>query len=496
MASSPRTLYLFAGDSLTEGTYGESYVDRVAKGLYQGWAGLEGEAINAGRSGDTVAALVERIDAPLRQFLPHWVVLAVGGNDAWFPWLSSHSIGWWSWLRLRRLRHGQKPTTDLDQFAAAYRALIDKAQQSGARVLVCTVSPVGENLASPVNRHLARLNGVLKHVAAECQVPVADVWQAFVEAISSLPKPSSYIPGEWLFHLMDRQRLRSSSADSIARRRRLYLTFDGVHLNSRGADLWAEAVLAALAREQQAGTALAQSPAQQLGLPCSERGPLQVCASPGWEARAGEVAGLVTRAVVRLSSLTGVQPSVQVAVLTDVNWSQLAGAPPHPRPAAYWQGRSGAILMPEAYSVSFNRSICLPEAVAAVSFWPPALEDASAPARATALADLLAIQALAQLYLLELQVAAEDPALDQLLAMCLAQVALETGEGENVRAMASAWNTWGQVLAAAGKREGQIRLQAQALYQAHGPGLVAMIVERSQAVEKPQPATRESSVPD
>ena len=44
--------------------------------------------------------------------------------------------------------------------------------------LVCTATPVGENLSSAVNRRLARLNGVIKHVAAECLVPVADVWQA------------------------------------------------------------------------------------------------------------------------------------------------------------------------------------------------------------------------------------------------------------------------------------------------------------------------------
>ena len=39
-------------------------------------------------------------------------------------------------------------------------------------------------------------------------------------------------------------------ADALARRRKLHLTYDGIHLNSRGADLWAVTVLQALARAE------------------------------------------------------------------------------------------------------------------------------------------------------------------------------------------------------------------------------------------------------
>ena len=250
MASSMAPVYLFAGDSLTEGVHGEDYVERVGKGLYRGWAGLEGEVVNAGRGGDTVKSLLDRIDGPLSCHQPEWVVLAVGANDAWMPWLAERSLGWKLWFQVRRLRAGQKPTQDLDQFAALYRALVDKAQQAGASVLVCTTTPVGERITTPLNRQLARLNGVIKHVAVDQQVPVADVWQAFVEQLAPLPKPSSYVPGEWLFTWLDRRRLRSRSPDELSRKRRLHLTFDGLHLNSRGADLWAYTVLTGLALAQ------------------------------------------------------------------------------------------------------------------------------------------------------------------------------------------------------------------------------------------------------
>jgi lysophospholipase L1-like esterase len=244
------TVYLFAGNGLTEGIYGEGYVERVAEVLHQEQIGLRGRAINAGRGAETIQSLLNRIGGALQEYQPHWVILAIGGNDVWLPWLSRHSLGWWLWFRYRRIRFSQKATTDLDRFAALYRALIDRVQGTGARTLACTVSPLGEQLTSPPNRQLARLNGVIKQVAADRQVPVADVWQAFVDELAVLPKPSRRVPGEWLLVWLDRRRLRTRRPDQLAERRGLHLTFDGIHLNSRGADLWAATILTALVQAQ------------------------------------------------------------------------------------------------------------------------------------------------------------------------------------------------------------------------------------------------------
>jgi lysophospholipase L1-like esterase len=250
MATSPTIFYLFAGDSLTEGIHGECYVDRVGKAFYQGWAGLSGEVINAGREGETVKSLLVRIDALLLQCQPQWVILAVGLNDVWIPWLTARSLGWKLWFAARRWSTSQIPTTDLDQFGALYRALIDKVQQADAQALVCTTTPIGERISSPLNRRLARLNGVIKHVAVDCGAPVADVWQGFVQELAPLTKPKARVPGEWLFTWVDRRHLRSKSPDEVSERRRLTLTYDGLHLNSRGADLWAATVTNTLAQAQ------------------------------------------------------------------------------------------------------------------------------------------------------------------------------------------------------------------------------------------------------
>ncbi|MEJ2212063.1 MAG: GDSL-type esterase/lipase family protein [Anaerolineae bacterium] len=509
------TVFLFAGDSLTEGVYGASYVERVAAALSRGESGLQGQVVNAGRSGETVASLLARIDGLLEQHRPDWLVLAVGCNDVWLPWLSNHSLGWRAWLALRRLRTGQRPTIDQDRFAAAYRALVDRAHHAGVRVLVCTTSPVGERLSSAINSRVARLNGVIQHVAADRQVPVADVWQAFVESLALLPQRSGYVSAEWLFAWLDRRRFRTQGADRMAQRRHLHLTFDGVHLNSRGADLWAAVVLEALARAERrgAGGPLPESEpattqpaaarpqpdagredkesadlpplARHLDLPCFRQGPLAVCCSPGREARARDVGRLLAAAYERLSSLTGIHPPAYVAVLSRVHWGQSPCPVAHPAPAMLWDGSGGAIFVADAYDVGFLRDLHLPETVAAWTSWPPALAEVGALARATALADLLAVEELAGLFLRDLRVAPSDPALGRLLAAYLALVVLRGSHAPGAARLAGLWTAWAQRLAEAGLDAGQVRQQARALYAEHGEGLVAWFTSS-------QPVTRET----
>jgi hypothetical protein len=105
--------------------------------------------------------------------------------------------------------------------------------------------------------------------------------------------------------------------------------------------------------------------------------------------------------------------------------------------------------------------------------WPPDLEHLGSPARITALADLLAIQELTSLYLQELHVAPADPVLKTLLVAYLTQVVLHALDKDGSSSLAALWNGWGEVLARAGREEGQVRLQAKKLFEEHGEDLIA-----------------------
>ncbi|MBN1657668.1 MAG: hypothetical protein JXA93_04670 [Anaerolineae bacterium] len=479
---SDTTRYLFAGDSLTEGMYGASYVDLVAAGLAPGKGqaaeprpvGEDIRVINAGRSGETVASLRSRLGGLLERYNPDWVVLAVGCNDVWLPWLARHSLGWRLWSGYRGLAAGMRATVDLDRFGAAYRDLVDQARGAGAQVLACTVSPVGERLSSPVNAQVARLNGTIKHVAAGRRVAVADVWQACVEVLAAAPYRSAYLPGEWLFAWLDRKRYRAEAVERTAERRRLHLTFDGVHLNNRGAEVWARTVLDALAAAHRAAEGKRPALAGQLDLPFFQMGALPVCHSPGWSARAHDVAQDLALAYDHLAELTGTCPSLSLALLNRAHWEQSACPVAYPSPYGEWNGQAGILYMPDAYDDSFLRDWHVPAAVAAWTAWPPALSMVEAPARATALADLLALEDLSRLFLHDLQVAPADPALAQLLAAYLVQVVLYGKHSGGAR-IAGVWNAWGELLARAGVDAGHRRVRAHTLYNQHGPDLVAAL---------------------
>jgi hypothetical protein len=295
---------------------------------------------------------------------------------------------------------------------------------------------------------------------------------------------SGYLPGEWVFAWSDKRRIKKTTPDEVADRRRLHLTFDGIHLNSRGADLWAETVLAALARAEGVVDGLPSGTGGGQDLGCIDQRMLQVCSSQGWEARAHDLAQLMVDAYDVLSARTGAHPEVRLAVLNGVDWGQSGCPVPYPEPGASWDGKSGTVFVPEAYGDSFLRAWHLPEAVASWVAWPPDLAYLGAPARITALADLLAIHKLTYLFMQELHVAPADPALKSLLVAYLTQVVLHDLERDGVSNAAALWNHWGGVLARAGIEAGQVRLQAKSLFEEHGEGLIASFTGRTAEKDK------------
>jgi lysophospholipase L1-like esterase len=418
----------------------------------------------------------------LQQHEPDWVILAVGTNDVWWPWLAGHSLGWRIAIAVRRLRTGQQATSDLDRFAACYRALIDHCRRAGARVLACTVGPISEQISSPLNQQVARLNGIIKHVVAEQRVPLADVWQAAIEELAGLPRGSGYFAGEWLFAWLDRKRYATSGPEAMAARRGLTLTFDGVHLTARGADLWARTIAAALARAEGVDPDLSPVVPARMELSRFRQGALEVICSPGWEPRARSLAGWLAQAYGSLASLTGAGPAVQLAVLSELHWGKSACPGAYPRPRALWDGEQGVVFVASAYSDEFQREFALPEAVAGSTAWPPALAQLGEPAKVTALADLLALEELAWVFMQHLRVAPTDPALVHLLAAYLVQAVLHE-PGTEISGLLGAWNEWGAGLARAGRPEGRTRLQAGRLYRRHGRGLLPSLTGGRQSGE-------------
>ena len=119
---------VFLGDSITQaGERPDGYIQVVREFLKKRHAELELEVIGAGISGHKVPDLEKRLDRDVLAHKPQVVVIYIGINDVW------HS------------QNGKG--TSKEDFEAGLGRLIERIETSGARVVLCTPSVIGEKPA-------------------------------------------------------------------------------------------------------------------------------------------------------------------------------------------------------------------------------------------------------------------------------------------------------------------------------------------------------------
>ena len=182
---------IFLGDSITEaGVNPGGYVTLVADSLRTLDADIE--VLGAGISGNKVPDLLARLDEDVLAHEPTHVVIYIGINDVWHHFEFDHVTG-----------------TDPETFEEGLGELIDRVEESGAAVLLCTPSVIGEDTESDaeVNLRLAEYAQLSRGVAQEKNVHLCDL-RASLEA-----------------YLVEQN--QDKVYDGI-------LTTDGVHLNAAG----------------------------------------------------------------------------------------------------------------------------------------------------------------------------------------------------------------------------------------------------------------------
>lgn len=141
---------LFYGDSLTDGS---SYPDYVVNTLRKIHPEAEYEIFNAAIAGDTAANLRARLEADVLSLNPDLVIIGIGTNDA---------LG--------------KP--DLYQYREDMTFIIRKIQAQNGKVFLILPSPFADEKREA---RLQEFLQVLRELAAEFQLPVADVHGLFLE---------------------------------------------------------------------------------------------------------------------------------------------------------------------------------------------------------------------------------------------------------------------------------------------------------------------------
>ena len=205
----------FFGDSITQaGARPGGYCRLIGDAIAKQRPDLGVKIIYAGISGHKVPNLQGRLDRDVLSKKPTVVFIYIGINDVWH---STSGRG-----------------TPKDKFDAGLRDLIKKITTSGAKVVLCTPSTIGEKTdgSNPLDAMLEDYSAVSRKVAADTGVTLCDLRKAFLD------------------------HLKKNNPEN---KRRGILTGDGVHLNGPGNQFVAAQAAEAIANTLAGKTTTANS---------------------------------------------------------------------------------------------------------------------------------------------------------------------------------------------------------------------------------------------
>lgn len=160
----PKTV-VFLGDSITNrGLRAGGYISLLKEELSKKGKLNEYTFIGAGHEGNTVLNLKARVDRDVVAKKPDIVFIYIGINDVW------KSIS------------NPPANTPIDAYEAGLKEIICKIKATGAKVVLCTPSVIGEktNGGNPQDAMLDRYAQVSREVAKSTNSKLCDLRKAFV----------------------------------------------------------------------------------------------------------------------------------------------------------------------------------------------------------------------------------------------------------------------------------------------------------------------------
>lgn len=152
----------FLGDSITQQGAQKpgGYVRLVEEGLKAN--GINITVIPAGVSGNKSNDMLKRLKGSVIDKKPTWMTLSCGVNDVWH---SSRGAG-----------------VSLEDYQKNITQIVDQAQQAGIKVVMLTATLIGPKTDDKLNTMARPYNEFLRKLAAERNLPLADLNAAMIEA--------------------------------------------------------------------------------------------------------------------------------------------------------------------------------------------------------------------------------------------------------------------------------------------------------------------------
>jgi lysophospholipase L1-like esterase len=226
------TLVSMLGDSLTEGWVSASFVRMLERRL----EGRRYRFQNAGVGGDFVYNLRTRL-GPVIDSCPSSIIVLAGTNDAQYQ-LLDHSV------RLASERQKQLPQSPgLGWFGDNLLGLVETLQQhSQARIGVCSIPPLGEDLEATPNQQVRAYNEAILATAQKTGVsylPVFEAMQHYLDQRQAGPG-TPYCGVGLMGDAMWEHFVLRKDWDTVGAAHGYLLHTDGIHLNLRGAIIIAD----------------------------------------------------------------------------------------------------------------------------------------------------------------------------------------------------------------------------------------------------------------
>jgi lysophospholipase L1-like esterase len=219
---------LFVGDSITEGKIGIGYVDIIQRNF------PEFQCQNYGRGGDTLSGIFTRLFKILKADTEYYDVLIVeaGHNDLFLPYVKSK----WKFTSIRKV-------TPLNKIESVYNNGLEMVGLlSKAKIILTTLSCLGEDFSSQINQKRRFINDKIKEIGSKHEAYLADVSSVFDKILRKSFSSYNLIDHPLNMVLDYFRSKRTNLVEKICKKRGLVLTIDGGHLNSKGAMIYAKEI--------------------------------------------------------------------------------------------------------------------------------------------------------------------------------------------------------------------------------------------------------------
>ena len=193
--------------------------------------------VNAGVNGNVAWELLQRIDQVVA-CRPAHVVILIGTNDVQATLTADAT------RKTRESKHLPEDPS-IDWYAACMTEIVTRVQAADVRVALCSLPPIGQDLAAPVNAAVRQANDALRGVCEATGATYLPVHEHLVGLLASQGATTgpawtgSWAPG--VASLVEHFVL-GRSYDAIALARGWILSPDGVHMDSTGARVIADVV--------------------------------------------------------------------------------------------------------------------------------------------------------------------------------------------------------------------------------------------------------------